>query len=91
MTLLEGAGPADVAGTPGLVPPLAAEPRTFAQVYGADDGFLATQSAEATLRGEPGMAGLLSALDAALRDRTLEIAVPPKGGARLAPYVYPVV
>lgn len=94
MALLEDAGPAGPAGAQGLLtamPALDTGAREFAQVYGAQGALLAALTAEASSRGDTGMAGLLSALEQALRDQTLEMAPAPKEAPRLTAYVYPVV
>lgn len=102
MLLLNAAGAGGTARAKGLAPPMAAldmPPQSFADVYGGEEDLLVTMAAHARDRDDPGMADLLTELERALRDGTLEIKASSESAPRLtqesAPrltqYVYPVV
>lgn len=94
MTLLDAAGTGGVLPVRG--PELSVEghdvpQRRFADVYGKDGNLLLSLAAQAQADDDPGMAGLLTALDQALHTGTLEIKAKPNPAPRLTAYVYPVV
>ena len=94
MTLLEVAGSGVTPPAQGLAPPMAAldmPPQSFADVYGGDGDLLVTMAAQSCARNDPGMASLLTALDRALQDGTLDIKAARGSAPRLTQYVYPVV
>ncbi|MDR7157277.1 hypothetical protein J2W40_004125 [Sphingobium xenophagum] len=65
--------------------------QSFANVYGRDENLLVTMAAQARDCDDPGMASLLTGLDRALQDGTLDIKATPESAPRLTQYVYPVV
>lgn len=94
MTLLDAAGSGATPRAHGLSTPmtaLEASPQSFADVYGADGNLLTTMATVAQTNDDPGMASLLTALDRALQNGTLDIKASPRSAPRLAQYVYPVV
>ena len=85
--LLTDAGPGNA-----LAPPMDhPQPRSFADVFGPEGRLLPHLAAQARDSGDPGMAGLMLALDQALQDGSLVVQAGPKPAPRLTGYIYPVV
>lgn len=94
MTLLEAAGSGAAPDAQGILSPMTAldsPQQSFADVYGKDGNLLTTMAARAQTNDDPAMASLLTALDLALQNGTLDIKAAPGSAPRLTQYVYPVV
>lgn len=65
--------------------------RSFAEVYGEDGRLLKSLAKDMQDEGNATMAKMLSALDEALLDGSLDLADPPTPAPRLTGFVYPVV
>lgn len=65
--------------------------RSFAEVYGEDGRLLRSLAKNMQDEGNATMAKMLSALDEALLDGSLDLADPASSALRLTGFVYPVV